>query len=125
MFQRIDHVAFIVKDRELSIRFYEKNFGFKKYFEHDVPRQEIEKIVYLQLGDTVLELVHMPQGENNSGYHFCLITDNFEEDFQRLTESGVEVAQAPHPTDPRKENEKGWQRAVFKGLNGEMIEIRG
>ncbi|WP_242659951.1 VOC family protein [Desulfitobacterium hafniense] len=37
MFIRIDHVAFSVKDRQKSIDFYEKNFGFKKYFEHDVP----------------------------------------------------------------------------------------
>lgn len=125
MFQRIDHVAFVVKNRQKSIEFYEKNFGFKKYFEHDVPREEIEKIVYLQLGSTVLELVHKPQGESNSGYHFCLITDNFEKDFQKLKEQAVEVAQAPHPADPRAENEKGWQRAVFKGLDGEMIEIRG
>ncbi|WP_366923080.1 VOC family protein [Metallumcola ferriviriculae] len=92
MFQRIDHVAFVVKDRKKSIEFYEKNFGFKTYFEHDVPREELEKIVYLRLGDTVLELVHMPQGESNSGYHFCLMTDNFEEDFQKLKEQGVRLA---------------------------------
>ncbi len=28
MFTRIDHVAFSVKDRQKSIDFYEKNFGF-------------------------------------------------------------------------------------------------
>lgn len=37
MFTRIDHVALSVKDREKSIDFYEKHFGFKKYYEHDVP----------------------------------------------------------------------------------------
>ncbi|MBU7008666.1 VOC family protein [Phosphitispora fastidiosa] len=39
MFKRIDHIAFIVKDRHHSIKFYEDNFGFKSYFEHDVPVQ--------------------------------------------------------------------------------------
>jgi lactoylglutathione lyase len=57
MFKRIDHIAFVVKDRERSIRFYEELFGFKKYFEQDVPVAQIEKIVYLRLGDTVLELI--------------------------------------------------------------------
>ncbi|HBN09907.1 MAG TPA: hypothetical protein DD435_15120 [Cyanobacteria bacterium UBA8530] len=37
MFRRIDHVAFIVKDREKSMAFYEGLLGFNKYFEHDVP----------------------------------------------------------------------------------------
>lgn len=50
MFRRIEHIAFNVKDREKSIDFYEKHFGFK----HDVPVPAIEKIVYLKLGDTVL-----------------------------------------------------------------------
>lgn len=125
MFQRIDHVAFIIKNREKSIKFYEENFGFKKYFEHDAPDPAIEKIVYLCLGDTVLELIHMPKGKVNGGYHFCIITDDFQRDYQRLKDSGVEVIQDPHNTSPRVPQEEGWKRAVFKGLDEEQIEIRG
>lgn len=29
------------------------------------------------------------------------------------------------PTDPRSPGEEGWKRAVFKGPDGELIEIRG
>lgn len=125
MFQRVDHVAFNVKDRNKSIKFYEDNFGFKKYFEHDVPVPGIEKIVYLRLGDTVLEFVHKPEGPINSGYHFCLVTDDFDGDYQRLVSAGVEIEQESHPTDPRAASEKGWKRAVFKGPDAESIEIRG
>jgi len=125
MFQRIDHIAFNVKDREKSIKFYEKNFGFEKYFDHDVPVQMIEKIVYLRLGDTVLELIHIPEGAENNGYHFCLTTNDFDNDFQFLKDSGVEVIQEPHHTSPRVAKEEGWKRAVFRGLDGEQIEIRG
>ena len=32
MFRRIDHVALHVNDLQRSIDFYEKHFGFKKYF---------------------------------------------------------------------------------------------
>lgn len=126
MFTRIDHVAISVKDRKKSINFYEKYFGFKKYFEHDVPGvPEIEKVVYLKLGDTILEFEHWSQAKENKGYHFCLISDEFSSDYQRLKSAGIPVITEPHIPDPRSPEEKGWQRVVFRGPDGEMIEIRG
>lgn len=126
MFKRIDHVAFFVKNRVKSIEFYERNFGFQKYFEHNVPVPAIEKIVYLKLSDTVLELIHIPEGQmQNSGYHFCITTDDFDGDYHKLKNAGVSVDTEPHPTDPRVPAEQGWRRAVFIGLDGELIEIRG
>ncbi|MTI85906.1 MAG: VOC family protein [Firmicutes bacterium] len=126
MFRRIDHIAFNVKDREKSIDFYEKHFGFKKYYEHDVSVSTIEKIVYLKLGDTVLEIIHMPDtGEKNQGYHFCLESDNFDEDYQRLKQSGIPIQTEPHPAGAREPREEGWRRVVFIGPDGESIEFRG
>ncbi|MBC8079152.1 MAG: VOC family protein [Gorillibacterium sp.] len=125
MFERIDHVAFTVKDRNTSIRFYEEHFGFQAYFEHDIPDPRMEKIVYLKLGDTVLELMHNPKGESNSGYHFCLISNDFAGDYDRLVAAGVEVLQPPHSPAPRTSSEEGWQRVVFRGPDDEKIEIRG
>ena len=125
MFRRIDHIAVVVKDREKSIEFYEKYFGFKKYYEHDVPVPVIEKIVYLKLGDTILELMHMPNGPANQGYHFCLESNNFDEDYRRLKEAGIQVETEPHPAGAREPREQGWRRTVFKGLDGESIEFRG
>jgi lactoylglutathione lyase len=125
MFQRIDHVAFTVKNREKSIRFYEDFFGFRLYYEHDVPVPVIEKIVYLKLGDTVLELIHMPEGPSIQGFHFCLESDNFEEDYQRLKNAGIPVDTEPHPAGAREPREEGWRRVVFLGPDGEQIEFRG
>ena len=126
MFTHIDHIAISVKDRKKSIEFYEKNFGFKEYFEHDVPNvSELEKVVYLKLGDTILELEHWISHKVNSGYHFCLISDDFEADYERLIKAGVTVISAPHDPSPRVPKEKGWKRAVFQGLDGEAIEFRG
>lgn len=125
MFRRIDHIAFSVKDREKSVEFYEKYFGFKKYYEHDVPVPVIEKIIYLKLGDTVLELIHMPNGPVNQGYHFCLESNNFDEDYRRLKEAGLLVETEPHPAGAREPREQGWRRTVFKGPDGESIEFRG
>lgn len=125
MFKRIDHVAFVVKDRMKSLEFYRTHFGFQPYFEHNVPAPEVERIVYLQLGDTVLELVHKPDGGNNEGYHFCLESDDFTGDYARLRGAGVPVDQEQHSVEARAAAESGWRRAVFRGPDGELIEIRG
>lgn len=125
MFKRIDHIAIVVKDREKSIRFYEGHFGFKKYYEHDVPVPVVKKITYLKLGDTVLELVHMPNGPVNQGYHFCLESTDFDADYKRLRESGVPIETEPHQVEAREPHEEDWHRVVFKGPDGESIEFRG
>lgn len=125
MFKRIDHVAFSVRDREKSILFYEQHFGFKKYYEHDVPVPVIEKIIYLKLGDTVLELIHMPNSHASQGFHFCLESDNFDEDYNRLKSTGIPVNTEPHPAGAREPGEENWRRVVFVGPDGEQIEFRG
>lgn len=125
MFKRIDHIAFAVADREKSIRFYEEYFGFQKYAENDVPVPAIEKIVYLRLGDTILELIHMTKGTKAKGFHFCLESDDFDGDFARLADAGIPISTAPHPASAREAREKGWRRVVFLGPNGEEIEFRG
>jgi lactoylglutathione lyase len=40
----MDHIASNVKDRAKSIQFYEEYFGFKKYYEHDVPVSTINYV---------------------------------------------------------------------------------
>ncbi len=126
MFKRIDHVAISVKDRAKSIEFYERNFGFNKYYEHDVPGvPELQKVVYLRLGDTVLEFEHWNEEKLNSGYHFCLISDDFDRDYERLREEGIPIVTDVHIPSPRTDKEINWKRVVFKGLDDELIEIRG
>jgi len=120
-YKRIDHVAINVSDLEASKKFYETHFGFKTYFQHDTPMGF--DISYLKLGDTVLEMVG--RSEPVSGFHFCLESDNFEEAVQRLSDTGVEIIQPPHDVPARLPHEEGWMRVVFKGPDGEQIEIRG
>ena len=122
MFRRIDHVAIHVKDLERSVAFYERHFGFKKYFQH--PGSGGLQIAYLKLGDTVLELTHRSDGAM-LGFHFCLETDNFDETVSRLQSEGVPLVRAPHDTAAREPREKGWRRVVFGGPDGEQIELRG
>ena len=122
MFRRIDHVALHVTDLERSINFYEQHFGFKKYFQHAATGGL--QIAYLRLGDTVLELTHKSDG-SMVGFHFCLETDKFDEAVAELQKNGVELIRAPHDTAAREPREKGWRRVVFRGPDGELIELRG
>ena len=122
MYKRIDHMALHVRDLDRSIDFYERHFGFKKYFQHEA-RGGLQ-IAYLRLGDGVLELTHRSEG-SMVGFHFCLETDNFDQAVLELQKNGVEMAQAPHNTAAREAREEGWRRVVFLGPDGEPIELRG
>lgn len=122
MFRRIDHIAINARDLAASIAFYETHFGFELYSEHGTPRGI--RIVYLRLGDTVLELVGHSSAPPE-GFHFCLETDDFDGAVARLTEAGVAIHTPPHDTPPRVPREAGWRRVVFSGPDGEQIELRG
>ena len=122
MFRRIDHVALHVADLRRSIDFYEKHFGFKKYFQHEATGGM--QIAYLKLGDTVLELTHK-SGDPPAGFHFCLEAEDFNRSIDELQKNGVEMVRPPHDTPARAPREKGWRRVVFRGPDGEQIELRG
>jgi lactoylglutathione lyase len=120
-YKRIDHIALHVSDLAASTTFYERHFGFENYYQQKTPTGI--QIHYLKLGDTVLELVG--RAEPMNGFHWCLETVDFDGAVAQLEADGVDVAQAPHDTDAREAKEKGWRRVVFKGPDGELIEIRG
>ena len=122
MFKRIDHVAIHVADLDRSVKFYQRHFGFKHYFQHAASNGL--QIAYLKLGDTVLELTHHTDGAMK-GFHFCLETDNFNETVDKLENDGVKLLRAPHDTAAREPRETGWRRVVFAGPDGEQIELRG
>lgn len=122
-FKRIDHVALHVSDLQRSIEFYEKYFSFQLYFQHTAAAGH--RIAYLRLGDTVLELTHYPNGSSMSGFHFCLEVENFAAAVADLQARGIEMLRAPHDTPARQEHEAGWRRVVFRGPDGEQIELRG
>ena len=89
MFKRIDHVALHVADLDRAITFYEDNFGFRKYFQHQ--SNAGMQIAYLRLGDTVLELTHKSDG-SMTGFHFCLETDDLDlEKSVKFYEEGVSM----------------------------------
>lgn len=124
MFKRLDHVAICCSNTERSVAFYVDNFGFEKMSQHD--RADGGTNTFLRLGDTLLEMTSRP-GQTMSGFHICLEPDDFDADVKALMAKGLEPVVAPKPSTPRDEAEKkaGVSRAVFRGPDGELIEIRG
>ena len=123
-FRRIHHVAMQVKDVDNSQSFYEHHFGFETYFDHEV-LDEIP-VVCLRLDDTVLELrVGGTPPEGYPGCFFCLETDDLGGDVEILKKAGVVLHRDIHETTPRNYQERRWKRAIFKGPDGELIEMRG
>jgi lactoylglutathione lyase len=123
MFKRIDHTAISVSDINTSVSFYKQHFGFEVYFEHTTPNSGI-KIVYLKLGDTVLELLAATP-KKSMGFHFALETTNLKLAMTHLVSNGVKINRELHDTPARNPMEHNWKRIEFLGPDGEIIEIRG
>ena len=59
LFKRIDHVEITPSDLERTIRFYTEVLGFHLKSRHEVNAPPLREIVYLTLGDTMVELLGM------------------------------------------------------------------
>lgn len=59
MFKRIDHVEILPSDFERSMAFYRDVLEFGLVSQMPVQVGPLKEIAYLQLGDTVIELLHV------------------------------------------------------------------
>ena len=59
MFTRIDHVEILPSDFERSMAFYQDVLEFRLVSRTPLPAGLLKEIAYLQLGDTVIELLHI------------------------------------------------------------------
>lgn len=125
MITRLDHVAITVSDLDRSIGFYCRHFGPDAYFVQNRPLGALRAIAYLRSPRGVVELMHAPEREMGTGFHFCFVTDDFDATYDRLVAEGVAVRSEPRPTAAREPAEEGWMRCVFSGPDGEEVELRG
>jgi glyoxylase I family protein len=124
MFKRIDHIEIIPRDFDASIKFYTEVFGFKVKAQMPVASPPLEEIAYLQLGDTVVEmmrvadakaLTHEPWG---TGYRLmALEVEDMDKAIDYLAGKGVPVTWGPVTLGPSK-------RAEVQDIDGLPIELR-
>ncbi|NUM78797.1 VOC family protein [candidate division KSB1 bacterium] len=103
MIKRIDHTTITVRNLERSIDFYTRLLGFTIDHEMWIPESKL-RIVFLRLGDTILELFGVPEirGEVISnvnevvGYkHICLLVDSVDAEYARLAQAQVKFRIIP------------------------------
>ncbi len=103
MIHRIEHTTVTVRDIRRSVDFYMRLLGFRMDHEMWIPESRLH-IVFLRLGDTVLELFDVPETRGDSlsdvnevvGFkHICLLVDSVDEEYARLCGGGVAFRSAP------------------------------
>ena len=124
MFKRIDHVEIIPNDFEKSIGFYTEVLGFVVKQRLEVAAPPLVEIAYLELGDTVLELMRVPDAACATsepwsvGYRMmALEVEDMDQAIEYLAGKGVAITWGPVDLGKSK-------RAEIKDTDGIPIELR-
>ena len=57
IFKRVDHVEIVPRDAEKTIDFYVNIIGFRIKSRNEVKMPPMREVIYLELGDTVIEII--------------------------------------------------------------------
>ncbi|MDN3513567.1 MAG: VOC family protein [Candidatus Brocadia sp.] len=102
MFKRIDHVEIVPRDAQKTIDFYTDILGFsiKSRKERNMP--PMREIIYLQLGDTVIEIISVDKPETKAeipweiGYRaIALEVEDMTKVVDYLRSKGIDIAREP------------------------------
>ena len=126
MFKRIDHIEVVPSDLEASVDFYTRVLGFKLKERMKIDGYPpLRQVVYIQLGDTVLEFVDYdgpepaPPAAPRVGYRaLALEVDSMDETIADLAKKGVRPTMGPFDTGG------GSLRAEIVDPDGLPIELR-
>jgi glyoxylase I family protein len=124
MFKRIDHVEIVPASAEKTIHFYVDVLGFKIKSRHQVKAPPMKEVVYLELGDTVIEIISAdhpgPKSENpwEVGYRgIALEVENMADAVDYLKGKGIAIARDPVDLGDSF-------RGEIKDPDGLIIELR-
>jgi glyoxylase I family protein len=124
LFKRIDHVEIVASDLERSIEFYTGVFGFRVRTRVDVDAPPLRQVAYLELGDTLLELLAVsdpsPAGDDayRLGYRMmALEVTDMAEAVAHLESRGLSPSWGPVEL-------QGSSRAEVLDPDGFPIELR-
>lgn len=124
MFKRIDHVELIPSDYEKTISFYTDILGFQIKERQAIDMPPLKEIIYLTLGDTMMEFLHIDNPEPASanpwkvGYlGIAIEVENMDEAVAYLKGKGVDIVWGPMDIG-------GPIRAEIRDPDGLTIELR-
>lgn len=102
MFKRIDHVEIVPSDVEKCLDFYVGilNFKIKERLPLDMP--PISEVIFIELGDTVIEVLSVKNPESKSDAPFtvgwrgiALEVEDMDRTVEYLKNKGVEITVEP------------------------------
>lgn len=124
MFKRIDHIEIIPTDMNRTIEFYVSVLGFRIRQRFSVSNAPMEEIAYLELGDTVIELISVdiaaaePRKQWEYGYRAIAIeVEDMDSAVSYLESKGIRITWGPVSLGKSK-------RAEIQDPDGFPIELR-
>ncbi len=102
MFKRIDHVEIVSSNAETTIDFYVTILGFRIRNRHEVKMPPMKEVIYLELGDTVIEIISADDPKPKSeapwevGYRgIALEVEDMAKAVDYLRGKGIAIAMEP------------------------------
>lgn len=124
MFKRIDHVEIVPRDAGKTIAFYTDIIGFRIKGRNEIKMPPMREVIYLELGDTVLEIISVDNPAAKSevpwqiGYRgVALEVDDIKTAIDYLRNRGIEIAREPVDLG-------GSFRGEIRDPDGLLIELR-
>ena len=119
----LDHTIVPVQDRNASVEFYTRIFGFEDL-------GEVGPFLAVRVNDTLNLDFRQSDDFRSIHYAFAMEPDEFETAFARIRESGIAYGDSPRAQDNMKgpgmtAGAKGLGKAVyFKDPDGHVLEIK-
>jgi len=102
MFKRVDHVEIVPRDAEMTIDFYVNILSFRVKSRNEVKMPPMREVIYLELGDTVIEIISAdnpkPKSEDSweVGYRGIAIeVEDMAKAVDYLKGKGIAIAREP------------------------------
>jgi len=102
LFKRVDHVEIVPSNAEKTIDFYVNIIGFKIRSRNEVKMAPMREVIYLELGDTVIEIIDVDNPEPKSevlwevGYRgIALEVEDMAKAVDYLQGKGIAIALEP------------------------------
>ena len=123
IFKKVNHVAVIVSNFEISKDFYVNKLGFQII--HQIDRAERQsQVIYLDAGNMIVELFFFPNPPKRPSYpeacglrHLAFDVENFDETISKLNALGIETEAV------RADERTGKKMTFFKDPDDLPIEI--
>lgn len=118
----IEHVSIRCRDLETSAEYFQRMFGAEIILRRNL--DESRRILFLRIGDSMLELMEMGPGQESTepmehyGFHHIGIkVDDFDSAYHDLQEKGADFLGDPFEPTP------GIRLVFLREPNGAVIEL--